>query len=372
MADIPRDAPKRQPKLLSFEVFWRDHQLWLEEQGYMLRPRYKPDWKPAWNMEDSAYMKCEDHLPAGHRFVLDATRISDGRTVALKHIVADYHNPQEIPINEYFSSAPLASDPRNHCVPLYDVLKVPDTEWDYILVYPYLCPADYPMFSTIGEAVEFFRQLIEGVQFMHHHDVAHRDIMMLNTMMDPAPVFAEPIHLVVPTFTLDIRRRSKFFTRTVKPTRYYLIDFGLSRRYSENNLHPLEPPIPGGDRTVPEFQPPNLYKLRNPFCTDIYYLGNMFRTNFLQTMHGFSFMNKLVEDMVQNDPNKRPTIDEVADKFDKIRQSLSGWKLRSRSSPINESIFRQVSESIRHLYTTSVYIHNHLDAIPRPPDDLGL
>ena len=30
--------------LLSRELFWRDHQPWLEEKGYMLRPRYKPDW----------------------------------------------------------------------------------------------------------------------------------------------------------------------------------------------------------------------------------------------------------------------------------------------------------------------------------------
>ncbi len=31
------------------EYMWRDHQQWLQEQGYMpLRPRYRPDWKPSW------------------------------------------------------------------------------------------------------------------------------------------------------------------------------------------------------------------------------------------------------------------------------------------------------------------------------------
>ena len=30
------------------EYLWRDHQQWLQEQGYMLRPRYHPDWKPSW------------------------------------------------------------------------------------------------------------------------------------------------------------------------------------------------------------------------------------------------------------------------------------------------------------------------------------
>ncbi len=30
------------------EVWWRDHQIWLAEQGYMLRPRYRPGWKSSW------------------------------------------------------------------------------------------------------------------------------------------------------------------------------------------------------------------------------------------------------------------------------------------------------------------------------------
>ena len=29
------------------EYFWRDHQPWLQTQGYMLRPRYHPDWVPS-------------------------------------------------------------------------------------------------------------------------------------------------------------------------------------------------------------------------------------------------------------------------------------------------------------------------------------
>lgn len=34
--------------LLPFEIFWCDHQEWLAEKGYMLRPRYRPDWVPSW------------------------------------------------------------------------------------------------------------------------------------------------------------------------------------------------------------------------------------------------------------------------------------------------------------------------------------
>ena len=45
---------------LSAEFFWRDHQPWLQEQGYMLRPRYHPDWKPSWERTKKFYDDVED------------------------------------------------------------------------------------------------------------------------------------------------------------------------------------------------------------------------------------------------------------------------------------------------------------------------
>lgn len=41
-------------------------------------------------------------------------------------------------------------------------------------------------------------------------------------------------------------------------------------------------------------------------------------------------MQSLVQDMVQDDPMKRPTIDEVVRRFSEIWKTLSWWKLRSR------------------------------------------
>jgi hypothetical protein len=35
-------------KLISSEIFWREHQKWFQDCGYMLRSRYMPDWKPSW------------------------------------------------------------------------------------------------------------------------------------------------------------------------------------------------------------------------------------------------------------------------------------------------------------------------------------
>lgn len=42
------------------ETWWRDHQKWLEEQGYMLRPRYRPGWTPSWRATKKLWLTCED------------------------------------------------------------------------------------------------------------------------------------------------------------------------------------------------------------------------------------------------------------------------------------------------------------------------
>lgn len=78
----------------------------------------------------------------------------------LKKISVRIH-PKEVEITQYFSREPFVSHPSNHCVQLLDVLHLPN-EADYvILVLPLLRPYGDPWFESVGEAVEFFRQVFE-------------------------------------------------------------------------------------------------------------------------------------------------------------------------------------------------------------------
>ena len=78
----------------------------------------------------------------------------------------------------------------------------------------------------------------------------------------------------------DFRRKAKWYSRTRRPTRYLFIDFGLSRRYDPANGPPLDTSIRGGDKSAPEHKDRAIPY--NPFPTDVYYIRNMIREDFMQ------------------------------------------------------------------------------------------
>ncbi|OCH90194.1 hypothetical protein OBBRIDRAFT_826068 [Obba rivulosa] len=345
------------------EIWWRDHQLWLQERGYQLRPRFSPGWIPSWKGTDKKWWECEDGLSPSIFRVLDAVRTSDGAMVSLKQISQSDH-PYETEISMYLSSSQRGSDPRNHCVPVYEVLDVPDDPDMKLLVMPLLRPYDDPPLETVGEAVEFFRQIFEGLQFIHENHVAHRDCMNLNIMVDPKPLYPDMYHPHATDLKRDWSGFARHYTRTKEPTKYIFIDFGISRKYGAEEKSPREYPIWGGDKTVPEFHRSN--DPCNPFPTDIYYLGNLIREDFLQSPRGVEFMEPLVSDMVQDDPSKRPTIDEVISRFAELRKSLSRRKLRSRLVDPEETKLLRFYRNTRHIFRTAYYIMARHSAVPTP------
>ena len=78
-------------------------------------------------------------------------------------------------------------------------------------------------------------------------------------------------------------------------------------------------------------------------------------------------MRELVEAMTDENPANRPTIEEVIEKFDEIRRSLSTVKLRStiiaKKDPIIFTLFRHA----RQLTRTVFYVIQRMPAVPVPP-----
>ncbi|RDB24810.1 NUAK family SNF1-like kinase 2 [Hypsizygus marmoreus] len=360
-------------KLFIAETFWRDHSKLLLEHGYSLRKRYQPDWVASWlDKPDKAMGDCEDGVY--HRFpqIIDAVR-ADGTLVALKRINLLTH-PQEAEIGTLLSSKTLASHPKNHCVPILEVIPIPDDHNTVVIVMPLLYPNEYPPFETIGEAVEFLRQILEGLQFMHQNNIAHRDCKYDNIMADALPLYDSPPH----PFRLEQKRDFSgspplSSSRTRTPIKYYLVDFGLSKIYKADDAPYLELPWGAGDKTVPEFKSKD-GTLCDPFRVDVYCIGNAVRQNFLETRgnlgyeypkRGFGFLRELVLDMVKEDPNERPTMDEVVARFTDLTGRLSNWKLRSRVALVNEKPLTRALRSLVHWARQLEAIRLGMPAIPR-------
>jgi len=196
-------------------------------------------------------------------------------------------------------------------------------------------------------------------------------------MLDPSGMYPKGFHPIQVNRRRDFRGRAQSFTPTLRPKRYFLIDFGLSRRHSSRNA--LDQPIRGGDKSAPEHRRGNLC---NPFHTDIYYLGNLVRERFLkvrqnvqtlvgyaayaiyQLYNGFEFMIGLVDAMTDENPAERPTIESVISRFSYIRDSLSEFKLRSlitsKKDPSLVTTYRYARQVVR----TVEYIILQKAAIP--------
>ncbi|EIN06245.1 kinase-like protein [Punctularia strigosozonata HHB-11173 SS5] len=345
------------------ETYWRDKYEWLHSCGYKLRDRYKPDWVPSWrDKSDVYYHDQEDSYPILDTRAADAIRVADGTPVALKRIYPDVNSYEE-PVIIKLGSDLLNSDPHNHCVPIYEILDVPG-ENHRLIVMPLLRKYANPEFDTIGEVVSCIQQIFEGLHFMHTHRIAHRDCTANNIMLDPRDMYPDGFHPAKPSKAKDLKGAAHYYTRTQRPSRYYLIDFGLSMLFPPEGPRTAIPTM-GGDRSVPEFTT-DYDAIYDPFPVDVYYLGNWVRKYIIEKYHGFDFLSDLMNDMMVVDPSKRPTMDDVMDRLDKIVKSTGSWRLRSRVAARDEHSIMGLYRAIGHWKRRVIFIVMRTPAIPTP------
>ncbi|KAF9072414.1 hypothetical protein BDP27DRAFT_411901 [Rhodocollybia butyracea] len=210
--------------------------------------------------------------------------------------------------------------------------------------------------------------MFEGLQFMHSLNIAHNDAKDTNIMMDWHPIFDFPPHGANPARKADWSGLITYHNHTTHPVKHYFIDWNLSRKYDSVDNPPLLPPGYGGDQTVPEFK---RNEMCNPFAVDVYCMGNVIQRRFIDGIdpwgparRNVEFLNDLISDMTHDDPSKRPTMDEVVSRFEKIRNGLSWWKLRCRVSDRRISLFWHLLYSPIHWAVQLSYILRRIPAIP--------
>ncbi|THH20527.1 hypothetical protein EUX98_g8563 [Antrodiella citrinella] len=309
------------------EILWRDRYLYLKEHGYTLRIRYKPDWKPSWFGNDVPPDCFEDFIMAREDIVIDAVPTGQNHRVSIKVVP---RATQEITIARMLSSKDVSGNPNNHCVPVLDVLPDPLDSSNALLVMPYLRPFNSPPFEVVEEVMDFIRQTLEGLSFIHSQGVAHRDCSTRNIMMDARPLYPEDHHPVHTHLSPDVRNQARHLSRTESPVKYYYIDFGMSTYFREG-----EPPYvlgaKGADQDAPELS--NKYPY-NPYMLDIFILGH--------TYLGLSFLEPLITAMMHVQPERRPTASVALRMFSDIRRNLNHthlhWRLRRRNETGTERV----------------------------------
>ncbi|KAG8956974.1 hypothetical protein FRC03_010652 [Tulasnella sp. 419] len=315
--------------LTDIEITWSKRSGFLETQGYRLRPRYQPDWRPSWitaSGEDTILgFVAEDAITLLWDKVLDAIRINDDVPVMLKHVKKDSSEPQ---INQLFSSPQLRIHKRNHCVPLLDVLEDPSDPDHVILVFPMLQRLDRPSPATIGECVDFVEQTLEGLAFMHEHQVAHRDCSVRNIMMDARRMFDYNWHPVLPS-----RKRDGSGMLEIKTTRtesggvrYYFIDFGISSMGQDFVLGI------DGQEEAPELKLGDDIPY-DPFKLDVYILGMAYRRLFMTDHRGAEAILPLVRAMTVIDPGQRPSAADCIRIFSQMKKKWSSHYLKGFLRP---------------------------------------
>ncbi|KAH0586019.1 hypothetical protein H2248_007296 [Termitomyces sp. 'cryptogamus'] len=92
---------------------------------------------------------------------------------------------------------------------------------------------------------------------MHEHNIIHGDSKYDNVMGDGLILFDSPPHPFEPFMKRDFSGPAPDpITQTLRPIKYYFIDFGLSREYWPGDTPYLKDAPWGGDWTGPEHQGP--------------------------------------------------------------------------------------------------------------------
>ncbi|KAI9063466.1 hypothetical protein FKP32DRAFT_1572015 [Trametes sanguinea] len=322
--------------LTPVECWWRDHQPFFAEHGYMLRPRYRPGWVPSWQRDPSIDIFFAEDRHTTHALrphLMDARRTSDDSLVLIKRI---HSNSTELAIATYLNSRELCQDPRNHTVPVLDVLCDPEDDTVSFLVMPFLRNIDDPPFESLENVLDCCEQLLEGLVFMHDHGIAHRDCAYKNVMVDASPLFPLGHHAMAHYgIPHEPKKPAPVLSRRSTPLKYYYVDFGISTQYAPGEQRA---PVLGSarlDQDVPELSDTVPY---DPFMVDIFILGNMFRKEVLDKYTNLGILAPLVEEMTVKEPAKRPTAITALKRFEGIRKGVSSlhafWRPRARNDTL--------------------------------------
>ncbi|KAJ6473791.1 kinase-like domain-containing protein [Mycena sanguinolenta] len=295
------------------EQFWVESYEFLLSRGYQLRPRYHPQWVPSWGKRHPIAHECDDWLVSYNTNALEALRIKDNRRVVLKRV-----KEKELEIFRRLDA--LRSDARNHTIPLLDVIPFGGTEWTFV-VMPYCRRFNSPPFHCREEFVDAMTQYIEGLQFMHEHNIVHFDIAPQNMVMEESRLIPKGSHWYDPDSHSGFH--GHFFSWknrcSLRPTiQYYYIDFGLSKHFPRGKESAR---IAVTLRTFPMIPELSLTVPYNPFYVDIFQLG-LAMSQIIDEYPALEDFRSIAASLTVDNPHARATLEDALKQLNSVRDQM--------------------------------------------------
>ncbi|TFK34923.1 hypothetical protein BDQ12DRAFT_761164 [Crucibulum laeve] len=178
----------------------------------------------------------------------------------------------------------------------------------------------------------------KGMSFMHSHLVAHEDLTTQNIMMDARPLYPQGWHFVDNNYSLDGNDHLTPLARIDNPVRYYIIDYDCSVHLKPGQPHLIQGDG-GRDPDVPELMELHPF---DPFKVDVFTVGNMLFKEFYRKYLGVDFLSVLINNMMAENPEHRPTAEMALAQWNKIKAIIKPSTAHNRLRKPDESMGERV------------------------------
>ncbi|CAL1711544.1 unnamed protein product [Somion occarium] len=243
--------------------------------------------------------------------ILRIARTADGHDVAIRVIIVNQDGHEQLKFLKRIAAGPLSLLSSNHTLPMLRVFHYEDITFG---IFPRTAGCMEEAFgswprNSVGDVLDMVLQALEGLAFIHDLGIAHRDADKSNFLLHWYP---ESLR----TMTVAISR-----------PRVYLIDFEVAVDFPPEcpvQARVSVGPPSGGTITITDKWgrplPPEVESGRpyNPFKLDVWQLGYGFIT-FRSTIPA---IDKILAELVLDDPVARPTSSEALAKLSNVVNSM--------------------------------------------------
>ncbi|KII88468.1 hypothetical protein PLICRDRAFT_41629 [Plicaturopsis crispa FD-325 SS-3] len=267
------------------------HRHWSDQERALEASRATSGYYRACSSHDDNALCKDAGLPDT---LFRGSRIQDGMRVVIKAVRL---RSRELDVVRFLSTPPIRHEPMNHCIPVLDVIEIPEDDLGIIVMEEWSAPlmADTPCCMRLF--LGCLQQIIEHIAFMHQNMIAHLDLSLVNILTDGQGHYAT-------------------------------IDYELSRRFHDA----LDPRIHGGRSTEmpPEFE---RGECCDPFKVDIWTLAVLILR--VMKLQGLCLpeLIRLTGPMLAEDAKTRPTAAQVLDAFNRIVSTMPNLESCNKTTP---------------------------------------